>query len=52
MFDPYCGSGALGFAALERGATVVLVDSDLQWAQYCAERAGALLATCSDGRTW
>lgn len=43
VFDPYAGSGALGFAALARGATVVLCDQDLQWAEYCANRAGELL---------
>lgn len=41
VLDPYAGSGALGMAALERGASVILVDSDLQWAQYCAERVRA-----------
>lgn len=42
VLDPYAGSGALGFAAYERGASVILVDSDLQWAQYCAVKAAAL----------
>lgn len=43
VFDPYAGSGALGFAALERGASIVLVDQDPMWAQYCADRAAAIL---------
>lgn len=42
VLDPYAGSGALGFAALERGATVILVDQDPEWAIFCAERADKL----------
>lgn len=41
VLDPYAGSGALGMAALERGASVILVDSDLSWAQHCVERVRA-----------
>lgn len=44
VLDPYAGSGALGFAALELGATVVLVDSDPEWAVFLADRAAKLLA--------
>ena len=44
MLDPYAGSGALGWAALERGASIVLVDQDPQWAQHCAAEAAQRLA--------
>lgn len=44
VLDPYAGSGALGWAALDRGASIVLVDQDLQWAQHCAEEAARRLA--------
>lgn len=43
VLDPYAGSGALGWAALERGASIVLVDQDLQWAQHCAAEAARRL---------
>lgn len=43
VFDPYCGSGALGMAALERGATVIFVDSDPEWAQFTADRVARYL---------
>jgi 16S rRNA G966 N2-methylase RsmD len=39
VLDPYAGSGALGFAAFDRGASVILVDQDPEWAIFCAERA-------------
>lgn len=42
VLDPYAGSGALGFAAYERGATVILVDKEPEWAQFCADRAREL----------
>jgi len=38
VLDPYCGSGALGIAALRRGAAVVFVDADPEWAQFTAQR--------------
>ena len=38
VFDPYAGSGATGAAALALGRQVVLADSDLAWAESCAER--------------
>ncbi len=41
VLDAYAGGGNLGMAALERGACVILVDSDLQWAEHCAERVRA-----------
>lgn len=44
VLDPYAGSGALGWAALDRGASIVLVDQDLQWAQHCAAEAARRLA--------
>ncbi len=43
VLDCYAGSGNLGFAALERGASIILVDSDPLWARYCAERAKEVL---------
>ena len=42
--DAYAGSGALGVAAMRRGATVVFADTDLEWAQYCVERVQQELA--------
>lgn len=43
VLDCYCGSGALGMAALRRGATVVFVDTDPEWAAFTAERVRAYL---------
>lgn len=40
--DAYAGSGALGFAAYRRGASVILCDESLEWATFCAERARLL----------
>ncbi len=44
VLDPYAGSGALGWAALDRGASIVLVDQDERWAQHCAAEAARRLA--------
>jgi hypothetical protein len=38
VLDGYCGSGALGMAALRRGATVIFADIDPEWALFTAER--------------
>ncbi len=38
IFDPYCGSGATGAAALELGRKIILADQDLQWAEFSAAR--------------
>lgn len=40
--DAYAGSGALGFAAYEQGASVILCDTDPEWAQFCAAHARLL----------
>lgn len=42
--DAYAGSGALGFAAYRRGASVILCDESREWAEFCAERARLLEA--------
>jgi hypothetical protein len=39
VLDPYAGSGALGWASFDRGASIVLVDSDREWAEHCASEA-------------
>lgn len=44
VLDPYCGSGALGMAALRRGATVIFADTDPEWAVFTADRVAAYLA--------
>lgn len=44
VLDAYCGSGALGLAALGRGATVIFVDIDPEWAIHTAERVELVLA--------
>lgn len=49
MFDPYCGSGATGAAALGLGRSVVLADADLKWATFTAERMAALEAELQRG---
>ncbi len=45
VLDAYCGSGALGMAALRRGATVIFADIDPEWAIFTADRVAAYLAT-------
>ncbi len=45
VLDPYAGSGALGWAAFDRGASIVLVDSDRQWAEHCAAEASRRCAS-------
>ncbi len=44
VLDGYCGSGALGMAALRRGATVIFADIDPEWAVFTAERVAEYLA--------
>jgi hypothetical protein len=44
VLDGYCGSGALGMAALRRGATVIFADTDPEWAVFTADRVAAYLA--------
>lgn len=39
VLDAYAGGGNLGFAALDAGASVILCDTDIEWATHCAERA-------------
>jgi hypothetical protein len=43
--DLWCGSGALGMAALRRGAIVIFADIDPEWAQFTADRVAAELTT-------
>lgn len=43
VLDAYCGSGALGMAALRRGATVIFADIDPEWAVFTADRVSQYL---------
>ncbi len=39
VLDGWAGSGNLGFAALERGASIILAETDREWAIHLADRA-------------
>jgi 16S rRNA G966 N2-methylase RsmD len=45
VLDGYAGGGNLAAAALERGARVIVADSDPEWAIFCADRFSQLLTT-------
>jgi hypothetical protein len=51
VLDGYCGSGALGMAALRRGATVIFADTDPEWAIFTADRVAAEIDRSTFDRT-
>ena len=50
VLDAYAGSGNLAAAAFERGASVIVADTDPEWAAFLVERFEALAQLADEGK--